>query len=1509
MRTSRIRWALGGTFFVGLLLTLLNGASLPSYGAGGSPAQPRAVLSACDPITEDTTWAAGLYTATNCAITIPTSVTLTIQPGVTVKFLGNNAVLIVNGNLVAQGAAAQPITFSSVHDNAHGLAAPGSSGAPAAGDWYGIHFAPGSRGQISHAFIGYGTAWAAPPVVGWNNAHIYVDNAAITFANLELAYGVRPGIYLKGSGEDVQITDSTIRDHTGAVSYPGVTAIYQESINMQPLYGNITFSGNTRNEVTIGGFSQPLTQDVTLGGTNFGFVCGFSSCVFHVPDGRTLTVLPDTALDFKPSYGIVVADGGALMAEGTPSQPITFTSRLAADGAANQQWEGLWAQAGSTLRLDHCDISYARDSNAGQGGLEINTDNAVVSNCHIHHNSGTGLYLYNRDGTAIHPTLSNVDVTDNGQYGAFLTTAGNTNAVTWDGGRIRNNGWSGISGSTWSGGMIHPTLRNLSIAENGGAGDIGGRHEGIYWDAHNVNPVLENLTFTGNVGAAVQWRANGSIIARNLSASGNGTDELLVRGSAVGGGHQWDLGDAGIPTRVTGSIELSGGSLLTILPGTTLPFNQYTYFTVRDQAALYALGTAAEPIIFTGSTQEPGWWGGIEVEDRAVLTLNHCEVGYGGYGNRSAALGISWGLSYGVPTANIQNCEIHHSSRKGVHFNFHNIGNTPTPIFRYNSLHDNVQEAVTNWNAPILDARDNYWGDPTGPFHPTQNPGGLGDDVGDNILFYPWLGAPSGGDAPGQMLVSTGAPNLISPGETVDYAIQYLNGMTETVQDAVLLLQLPKAGTYVDGSGGGIYWPQRNQVFWILGDIAPGDQGFVTSRVRFEWGLPRNYRDGSITLLSGSNFNPAALDRAAYTGYASVDAEASARISQAEFTTLRGANPDLESLYQEALGQGYVYVDAARSSFADGKTVASALMSTANRQFSRMISLYDGQAMATTVGGDILTLHDASGGMRFDKITLESTYWGDWSPGAAAQRDGDATNACTPAKCKVHCVGKSVTFTVVAAAAQSVVSWATFGLIPPPGAFDTATEVTKTVIECKKACDENPLNGCCDAEGAVRWSPGIFSGWCTKEYCNATTGTYGTPGQIFCATGTRCVSGTGGQGGCLSCGNETARVDLVADFRAVILADPAGACADSGASGDPCADLGIRVAKDPNDITGQAGDLLPGQTVTYTIRYENEGEGRAYGVYVVNPLPAVFNAGTLTFVNKAGTYLSQSREMVWNIGELGPKGAADSTGTITYTVALTGGLASGTVVANQATVYFSSVPEETPTNTWVNLVSPLVATPQALTTDYRTPLPITLSGKEVSSLPLTYAVVEQPHGGMLSGAAPNLTYTPAENFTGADSFSFTVDNSTSTSRAAQVHIDVSSAGDTTPPTVLWTIPDADATGVGTSASPVFTDTVGPLYTPAILIGVSEALSATTVTTATVSLAGSGGPISIHVSFDAGSNQIVLRPRAALTDGEYTVTVGTGVTDVAGNGLAVPYLLRFTVGEGTELRIYLPAVQR
>lgn len=38
----------------------------------------------------------------------------------------------------------------------------------------------------------------------------------------------------------------------------------------------------------------------------------------------------------------------------------------------------------------------------------------------------------------------------------------------------------------------------------------------------------------------------------------------------------------------------------------------------------------------------------------------------------------------------------------------------------------------------LADARHNWWGHDSGPYHPTLNPGGLGDTVGDGVQFTPW---------------------------------------------------------------------------------------------------------------------------------------------------------------------------------------------------------------------------------------------------------------------------------------------------------------------------------------------------------------------------------------------------------------------------------------------------------------------------------------------------------------------------------------------------------------------------------------------------------------------------------------------------------------------------------------------------------------------------------------------------------------------------------------------------
>jgi Bacterial Ig domain/Dockerin type I domain len=81
------------------------------------------------------------------------------------------------------------------------------------------------------------------------------------------------------------------------------------------------------------------------------------------------------------------------------------------------------------------------------------------------------------------------------------------------------------------------------------------------------------------------------------------------------------------------------------------------------------------------------------------------------------------------------------------------------------------------------------------------------------------------------------------------------------------------------------------------------------------------------------------------------------------------------------------------------------------------------------------------------------------------------------------------------------------------------------------------------------------------------------------------------------------------------------------------------------------------------------------------------------------------------------------------------------------------------------------ANAQSANVAFNTATPITLTGSDpdVPPLTLTYAATAAAHG-VVSGSAPNLTYTPNAGYQGADSFTFTVNNGFNTSTPATVSI-------------------------------------------------------------------------------------------------------------------------------------------
>ena len=132
---------------------------------------------------------------------------------------------------------------------------------------------------------------------------------------------------------------------------------------------------------------------------------------------------------------------------------------------------------------------------------------------------------------------------------------------------------------------------------------------------------------------------------------------------------------------------------------------------------------------------------------------------------------------------------------------------------------------------------------------------------------------------------------------------------------------------------------------------------------------------------------------------------------------------------------------------------------------------------------------------------------------------------------------------------------------------------------------------------------------------------------------------------------------------------------------------------DPNIKYGLEGFVLPCQKLNYTVEYENEGEGIAFGVYFTDTLDEDLDDSTLeigpvistingSVIAPPGIYDQGTRTITWFVGEVGPREG----GYANLSADVRSDAEEGTEIINYATVYFPSVPEETRTNGIVSIV-------------------------------------------------------------------------------------------------------------------------------------------------------------------------------------------------------------------------------
>ena len=218
---------------------------------------------------------------------------------------------------------------------------------------------------------------------------------------------------------------------------------------------------------------------------------------------------------------------------------------------------------------------------------------------------------------------------------------------------------------------------------------------------------------------------------------------------------------------------------------------------------------------------------------------------------------------------------------------------------------------------------------------------------------------------------------------------------------------------------------------------------------------------------------------------------------------------------------------------------------------------------------------------------------------------------------------------------------------------------------------------------------------------------------------------------------------------------------------------------------------LGGSSDDYGIGIAVDSSGNAYvtgltsstAFPTVNSLQATFGGGSydgfVAKLNAAGSTLSYSTYLGGSSDEYGYGIAVDSSGNA-YVTGLTGSTDFPTVNPLQAS-YGGGL------DAFVAKIDGFVTTAasQSASTNEDTAKAITLSGSSANSCEITFSIVSSPSHGTLSALTDNacaagspntdtanVTYSPAANYNGADSFTFKVNDGTTDSAAATVSLTV-----------------------------------------------------------------------------------------------------------------------------------------
>ncbi|MDO8493220.1 MAG: lamin tail domain-containing protein, partial [bacterium] len=177
--------------------------------------------------------------------------TLTIEPGVVIKFRGA-AWLMADGNIVANGTSADPIVFTAFADDTYGGDLDRVVTTPLKGSWFGVELSNKSTASsFDHTIFRYGGNHGFGV---YKKAILYVGQTSPPITNSIFEYSKAYGLYLDGSNSTV--SHNSFSGNIGDPSSVGLNVV-----NGAPSISNNTFTSNNIGLSVVAGSATVLNNN------------------------------------------------------------------------------------------------------------------------------------------------------------------------------------------------------------------------------------------------------------------------------------------------------------------------------------------------------------------------------------------------------------------------------------------------------------------------------------------------------------------------------------------------------------------------------------------------------------------------------------------------------------------------------------------------------------------------------------------------------------------------------------------------------------------------------------------------------------------------------------------------------------------------------------------------------------------------------------------------------------------------------------------------------------------------------------------------------------------------------------------------------------------------------------------------------------------------------------------------------------------------------------------------